>query len=54
MSWGGNKDEPVDSYLLVLDIVSVKFVLGIHVKGNVAELQCETGWVGGALLPAPQ
>jgi len=53
--WGGNEHEPVDGYLLVLDIVSVKFVLGIHVKGKVAD-NSEATVVGWAVpfLPAPK
>jgi len=30
----GDEDEPIDSHLLVLDVVSVEFILGSHVRGN--------------------
>ena len=48
------EDEPVDSHLLVSDVVSVEFVPGSLVRSNLTdntELQREIGEVGGAFLP---
>ena len=33
-----NQDEPIDGYLLVCDVASVEFVLGMHVKDSLIEL----------------